>query len=37
MTIITTVETSDEMLRIANDNKHLLQENEIVVVRNNYG
>ena len=36
MTIITTAETR-EFERIANDNKHLLQENEIIVVRNNYG
>ncbi len=37
MTIITTVETSNEMLRVANDNKHLLSEGEIVLVKNSYG
>lgn len=36
MKIITTHDIRD-FERIANDNKHLLQENEIVVVRNNYG
>ena len=36
MTIITTAET-DQLERVANENKHLLLENEIIVVRNNYG
>lgn len=36
MTIITTAET-DQLERIANSSKHLLQENEIIVVKNNYG
>lgn len=36
MTITTTVETN-QLERVANENKHLLQENEIIVVRNNYG
>lgn len=36
MTILTTQQT-DNFNRIANENKHLLKEKEIIVIRNNFG
>jgi hypothetical protein len=35
--IILTTQKTDQFQRIANDNKHLLKENEIIVVKNDFG